>query len=339
MQIDIDKLIMDSFQDAEKANNSKDVIIEIEKSSQQDWELSPFEKLISKQEKLSSSSKTKSKKPINWWKEGIRVALVIGISFVVGDIFTNFNLYSDRVKEFVHGQTEIAYGQEDKEQLLDETDKTKHQQILSLFSNIKKEWTSEKDKLYAYFADKPKNIQFKFNTLPPDRRIIIPEIWVQSPIINVDENAEMKMQEWEFTDDLKKWVVHYPTTPEPDINGNMMLFGHSSNYRWIKSAYNTIFSKLPQLKDGSEIIVVRDGKEYRYKVQTKEEVKPHDVPSVYANYHTNTKQLITLMTCYPVWTRDKRMMIVAERIDEQWRFVSNTTNNDLAYVPSWLDQN
>lgn len=332
MQIDIDKLITDSFNQTQEVDITKQSDAIVSKPTQT---LSPFEQLI-----VNKPAKTiKQKNPINWWKEGIRVAVVIGISFVVGDVFTNFNLYMDRIDEFINWQTQIAYSQDDKEQLVDETNKTKNQKILSLFSNIEKEWTSEKDRLYAYFTDKPKNIQYKFNTLPPDRRIIIPAIWVQSPIINVDENAEAKMQEWEFTDDLKNGVVHYPTTPEPDVNGNMMLFGHSSNYRWIKSAYNTIFSKLPQLVDGNEIIVIWDGKEYRYKVQTKEEVKPNDVPSVYANYHTTTRQLITLMTCYPVWTRDERMMIVAERVDENGRYTSATTNNDLAYIPSWVDQN
>ncbi len=335
MQIDIDKLIEGSFTQIEQTNAIKTIYKNDSTVSMSIAELTPFEQLISDK----SSKIVKSKKPINRWKEGLRVSLVIVVSFLVGDIFTNFNLYMDRARELIYGQNQIAYSHEDKEQVLDKTNKTKNQQILSLFSNIEKEWTSEKDKLYAYFTDKPKNIQYKFNTLPPDRRIIIPSIWVESPIVNVDTNAELKMQEWEFTDDLKKWVVHYPTTPEPDINGNMMLFGHSSNYRWIKSAYNTIFSKLPQLTDGNEVIVIRDGKEYRYKVQTKQEVKPTDVPSVYASHHTNTKQLITLMTCYPVWTRDERMMVIAERVDENWRYVSNTTNNDLAYVQSSSSSN
>lgn len=322
MQIDIEKLITDEFYATTEHDVTKDNPL---LSSNTPY--SPFEKL--------TQSTKRTQKKINRYKEGIRFALVIIVSYGIGNIFTNFDLYKERVGDIVYGQTKITYNQEDKEQVIEETNKTKNQKILSLFSNIEKEGTSEKDKLYAYFADKPKNIQYKFNTLPPDRRIIIPEIWVQSPIVNVDENAESKMQEWEFTDDLKKWVVHYPTTPNPGINGNMMLFGHSSNYRWIKSAYNTIFSKLPALSEGSEIIVIWDGKEYKYKVHTKEEVKPHDVPSVYARYHTTTKQLITLMTCYPVWTRDERMMVVAERIDNNGNYASNPSlNTDLAYIPN-----
>lgn len=109
----------------------------------------------------------------------------------------------------------------------------------------------------------------------------------------VDGDVSGKMQEGEFTEELKQGVVHYPTTPNhPSEKGTMMLFGHTSNYFWVKSAYNTIFSKIPQLKAGSTIKVYWDGKEYEYVVTEQEVVKPKDVPSLYEqNYNGNERKL------------------------------------------------
>lgn len=135
MQIDIDKLIEGSFTQIEQTNAIKTIYKNDSTVSMSIAELTPFEQLISDK----SSKIVKSKKPINRWKEGLRVSLVIVVSFLVGDIFTNFNLYMDRARELIYGQNQIAYSHEDKEQVLDKTNKTKNQQILSLFSNIEKE--------------------------------------------------------------------------------------------------------------------------------------------------------------------------------------------------------
>ena len=137
MQIDIDKLIDGAFFEISDAATTTDTL-EIEEGgdrSEYNIKPNPFEQLASSKQLKS----TKVKKSINIWKESLRVVLVIGISFLVGDVFTNFDLYAQRAKELIHGQAQVTYSKEDKEQLVEETTKTKNQQILSLFSNIKKE--------------------------------------------------------------------------------------------------------------------------------------------------------------------------------------------------------
>ncbi|MBP7007792.1 hypothetical protein KBB05_03610 [Patescibacteria group bacterium] len=47
-------------------------------------------------------------------------------------------------------------------------------------------------------------MDFQFNTLPPDRRIIIPELGIQAPIVNVEGDISQKMKDGEFTEELKQ---------------------------------------------------------------------------------------------------------------------------------------
>lgn len=132
-------------------------------------------------------------------------------------------------------------------------------------------------------------------------RLIIEKLKINAPIV-WDTN------EGDIVDKLKNGVVHYAGTSKPGEGGNVFIVGHSSNYVWIKSDYNNIFAILDKLVKGDRIEVRYGDKSYYYDVQETKIVKPDQV-EVLAN--TN-KEVLSLMTCWPIGTTLNRMVVIAE---------------------------
>jgi sortase A len=121
----------------------------------------------------------------------------------------------------------------------------------------------------------------------------------------------LKKLEEVFNDDLAKWVVRYPWSAKPGEVGNVFIFGHSSNFPWVKWKYNDVFALLNHLQKNDKIIVYYNQKKYVYKVTTKAVINPWEVGILKRN---KWKEELTLMTCWPIWTTLKRKIIIAELI-------------------------
>ncbi len=98
-----------------------------------------------------------------------------------------------------------------------------------------------------YLEAKTKDLSFQFNTLPPENRIIIPAIGVNAPIVDVADANQKKLKEGDFDQELYSGVVKYPSTPEPGMTGNTLIFGHTSYYRWKKNPFAEVFAKMPAI--------------------------------------------------------------------------------------------
>lgn len=109
--------------------------------------------------------------------------------------------------------------------------------------------------------------------------------------------------------ELEKWVVRYPGTARPGELGNAFIFGHSSNYPWIKWEYNDVFALLDNLDYGDEIIVYYNQKKFVYTVNEKQVVRPGNVKVLERD---ESKKELSLMTCWPVGTTLNRMIVFAE---------------------------
>lgn len=132
-------------------------------------------------------------------------------------------------------------------------------------------------------------------------KLIIEKLKINAPIawdVNEDDIIEK----------LKEGVVHYEGTSKPGEGGNVFIVGHSSNYVWIKSDYNNIFAILDKLVKGDRIEIRYADKSYYYDVVETKIVKPDQV-EVLSN--TN-KEVLSLMTCWPVGTTLNRMIVIAE---------------------------
>lgn len=98
-------------------------------------------------------------------------------------------------------------------------------------------------------------------------------------------------------EDLSKSLIQFPGTALPGKLGNAVVFGHSILPQFFDPKnYMAIFSTLHTLKPGDEIIANYDGITYRYKVESRFEVKPTDLQIL---DQSNSASYITLVTCSP----------------------------------------
>lgn len=113
-------------------------------------------------------------------------------------------------------------------------------------------------------------------------------------------------------EDLMESLIHYPGTTLPGQYGNTVIFGHSVLPQFFNPKnYKTIFSTLPQLEEGDEILVDFDGIQYRYLVRKIVETEPKDVAVLEQRYDS---QWLSLITCVPPGTYLKRLIVRAQLV-------------------------
>lgn len=155
------------------------------------------------------------------------------------------------------------------------------------------------------------NISAEFDITPYENRIIIPKIGKNIPLVDVSITKSFDFDHMEniFMQELEKGVVRYPGSAVPGEKGNAFVFGHSSNFPWIKGDFNDVFALLDNVSFGDEIIVFYNQKKFVYTVREKKIVKPGDVKALERD---PAKTEISLMTCWPIGTTLKRMLVFAE---------------------------
>lgn len=143
----------------------------------------------------------------------------------------------------------------------------------------------------------------------PEPKLIIPKINVDVPVIygaNYDHDSQMKAME--------KGVSHFAipgANSVPGQIGNTVFSGHSSNDLFDPGDYKFIFAQLDKMQVGDPIIVNYNSVRYTYSVTKKEVVMPTDVNKL--TYQTD-KPVLTLITCTPLGTAQKRLLVTAEQI-------------------------
>ena len=149
------------------------------------------------------------------------------------------------------------------------------------------------------------NLQTAPSEIYKDNRLVIPKIEVNAPIIFSDSASPHQIKK-----DLKRGVVHHPDTAPPGEKGNVFIVGHSSNYFWQAGEYDQVFALLDKLKNGNLISVFYQGKKYNYQVYEIFQVNPHETWIM----NSASEPIITLMTCWPVGTNLRRL-VVRGRLD------------------------
>lgn len=149
--------------------------------------------------------------------------------------------------------------------------------------------------------------------IPDDNRVIIPKINKNVPLIFIKEKIGNKS--WDeiekiILDALKNGVVHYPGTALPGEFGNFVITGHSSYYPWDDGRYKSVFALLEEVNIGDEIIYIYNQKRYKYKITEKKVVLPENV-NIASN---NNKKETTIITCVPIGTNLKRLVLKGELV-------------------------
>lgn len=122
-------------------------------------------------------------------------------------------------------------------------------------------------------------------------------------------------------EDLSKSLINYKGTAIPGEYGNSVIFGHSVLPVFFNPKdYNTIFSTLPNLKVGDEIITNVDQIEYRYTVFELRTVDPSDISVLEQKYDDS---YLSLVTCVPPGLNYKRLIVKA-RLNPHTNSISQT---------------
>jgi sortase A len=142
-----------------------------------------------------------------------------------------------------------------------------------------------------------------------DPKLIIPKINVDVPAVygvGADHDAQMAA--------MQKGVAHFAipgANSHPGEIGNTVLSGHSSNDLFDPGEYKFIFAQLDKLENGDTIYANYNGTRYTYVVTKKEVVLPTQVDKL---IYPTDKPMLTLITCTPLGTAQKRLLITAEQI-------------------------
>lgn len=143
----------------------------------------------------------------------------------------------------------------------------------------------------------------------PEPKLIIPKINVEVPIefnTTPDYNAQMKAME-----NGVAWFGIPGANSKPGQVGNTVLSGHSSNDIIDGGSYKFIFARLDQMANGDTIYVNYEGKRYTYTITKREVVLPTEVSKL---VYTTDKPMLTLITCTPLGTALKRLLVTAEQV-------------------------
>lgn len=155
-----------------------------------------------------------------------------------------------------------------------------------------------------------------FPVAPTDNRLIVPKLGQSVPIVEMTtehiEGENWADLEKQIQDGLRNGVVHYPGTAKPGQYGNVFITGHSSYYPWDSGKFKDIFALLGQLNVGDEFVVYYNQIRHTYRIYNKFEVMPDNVDVL---EQPRDRKISTLMTCTPVGTALRRLIIQAEQIN------------------------
>ncbi|MBI3889667.1 sortase, partial [Candidatus Saccharibacteria bacterium] len=143
----------------------------------------------------------------------------------------------------------------------------------------------------------------------PEPKLIIPKINVDVPVMyGVGNDHESQMAA------MTKGLAHFAipgANSVPGQVGNTAIAGHSSNDIFTPGDYKFVFAQLEKLEPGDTVYANYQSVRYTYTVTKKEFVAPSEVSKL--TYPTD-KPMLTLITCWPLGTANKRILISAEQV-------------------------
>lgn len=146
-------------------------------------------------------------------------------------------------------------------------------------------------------------------------RLIIPKINVDVPVIydgtmgtTQEETHDRQMTAME---NGVAWFGIPGANSKPGQNGNTVLSGHSSNDWLDNGEYKFIFARLERMQVNDTLYLNYKGTRYAYNIYDKKVVLPSELDALRVS---NDKPVLTLITCTPLGTSEKRLLIYAEQI-------------------------
>lgn len=140
-------------------------------------------------------------------------------------------------------------------------------------------------------------------------RMIIPKINVDAPVvygIGPDYNSQMNA--------MRNGIAHFSipgANAVPGQVGNAVFAAHSSNDAFAAGDYKFVFARNEKLVEGDIIYMNYESKRYTYSVTSTEVVLPTEVSKIQI---TTDKPMLTLISCVPLGTAQKRLLVFAEQV-------------------------
>lgn len=261
-------------------------------------------------------------KLIHFFNEIKTIAVLFVVVSLFITVFTNADLFISDVKTAILPTAKpeapltahTIYQDNSIASVIDYTSQ-KDSEIKALIDQYKQDWVQSQgiaEQTEKVLAENLKNYDFKFNTLPPTNRLIVPSLGVNDPIVISKYVTEKDFTNGNFYKELQNWPVKYPTTPDPGMWGNTLIFWHTSEERWKNNPYSMVFANIAQLKLGDVIQVVRNWTLYEYKVIDIQVKYPQHVNETYMQYQWLDNSYLTLMGCYPIGTDKQRILVIGE---------------------------
>jgi LPXTG-site transpeptidase (sortase) family protein len=132
----------------------------------------------------------------------------------------------------------------------------------------------------------------KQKTTNTDDTIMIPKIGVNAPI---RRGAESTMN-------AGMWVR--PASVDPDQHGNIIITGH--RFKFLPPSSKT-FYHLDKIVPGDAVFINWKGRSYTFLVDTVTIRESSDISIEYPSI----KRKLTIYTCTPLWSADKRLVVIA----------------------------
>lgn len=127
----------------------------------------------------------------------------------------------------------------------------------------------------------------------------IPRLKIEKIDVLVDSN------------DISKSLAQLPGSALPGEKGNLFISGHSALSQ-LFSLKEAVFSKLPDLKKGDQIILETPGSKFVYEVTGFKVVSPNDVSVI--NAPEEMGRYVSLMTCVPPGLNFKRLIVLGKML-------------------------
>lgn len=143
----------------------------------------------------------------------------------------------------------------------------------------------------------------------PEPKMIIPKINVDAPVIygvGADHDSQMAAME--------NGIAHFSipgANAVPGQIGNTVMAAHSSNDVFAPGDYKFVFAQNEKLVEGDIIYMHYEGVRYTYSITSKEVVLPTEVSKIQLD---TDKPMLTLISCVPLGTAQKRLLVFAEQI-------------------------
>ncbi|MBI4975622.1 class D sortase [Candidatus Peregrinibacteria bacterium] len=250
-----------------------------------------------KDETIQESTHKRTLKDI--LKDTTKQILASAIIFVIGIIILNWSAYYQILKSKYEDLTGTKE-QSPLEQLVE----PKSAKIPNMILNKSSDSEIQNKQIPA----------LNLEVTPSDNRIIIPRINQNIPVVRVSSESLLR-RDWnalekDMQEALKDGVVHYPGTSVPGQSGSIAITGHSSYFPWDPGRFKDVFALLHEVVIGDKIIVYWEQKKYIYEVYDIKVVLPEDISIL----KQTPEDKLTLITCTPVGTNLKRLIVTAKPI-------------------------